>query len=187
MNTVPDRSRVRLPDISSRAYEPPADRSAVVALRKLAGFDVILRNVAGLFSDRSLRLMFLASSVRASEQQFPHLYQTMLDGAYVLDLPRVPELFISQDPQVNAMALGTDKPFIVITTGVVDLLDAEESRHLIAHERRHVLSGHAVYRTVLFHLVRLAARLAPGPFAWIGLKALSRGLGGGDRQSRVSP
>ena len=90
MNTVPDRSRVRLPDISSRAYEHPADRSALVALRKLTGFDVILRNLAGLFSDRSLRLMFLASSVRASEQQFPHLYQAMLDGAYVLDLPTRP-------------------------------------------------------------------------------------------------
>ena len=46
----------------------------------------------------------------------------MLDGAYVLDLPVVPELFISQDPLVNAMTLGTDKPFIVITTGMVDLL-----------------------------------------------------------------
>ena len=153
MNTVPDRSRVRLPDISSRAYEHPADRSALVALRKLTGFDIILRNLAGLFSDRSLRLMFLASSVRASEQQFPHLYQTMLDGAYVLDLPRVPELFISQDPRVNAMALGTDKPFIVITTGMVDLMDAEEIRFVIGHELGHVLSGHSVYRTMLFYLV----------------------------------
>ncbi|HEX7993854.1 MAG TPA: M48 family metallopeptidase, partial [Streptosporangiaceae bacterium] len=144
MNTVPDRSRVRLPDISSRAYEHPADRSALVALRKLTGFDVILRNLAGLFSDRSLRLMFLASSVRASEQQFPQLYQMLLDGAYVLDMPNVPELFISQNPLVNAMALGTDKPFIVITTGLVDLMDAEESRFVIGHELGHVLSGHSV-------------------------------------------
>jgi hypothetical protein len=80
MTTVPDRSRVRLPGISSRAYEHPADRSALVALRKLTGFDVILKNLAGLFSDRSLRLMFLASSVRASQEQFPHLYEYMRDG-----------------------------------------------------------------------------------------------------------
>ena len=53
MTTVPDRSRVRLPGISSRAYEHPADRSALVALRKLTGFDVILKNLAGLFSDRA--------------------------------------------------------------------------------------------------------------------------------------
>src|SRR5258708_23662557 len=186
MNTVPDRSRVRLPDISSRAYEHPADRSARVALRKLTGFDVIRRNLAGLFSDRSLRLMFLASSVRASEQQFPHLYQTMLDGAYVLDLPRVPELFITQDPRVNAMALGTDKPFIVITTGMVDLMDPEEIRWVIGHELGHVLSGHSVYRTMLFYLVGLASRLALVPFAWIGLKAVILGLEEWFRKSELS-
>src|SRR5450432_2851225 len=133
MTTVPDRARVRLPGISSRAYEHPADRSALVALRKLTGFDVILKNLAGLFNDRSLRLMFLASSVRASEDQFPNLYHDMLDGCYILDLPRVPELFITQTPIVNAMALGTDKPFIVINTGMVDLMDEEEIRWVIGH------------------------------------------------------
>ncbi len=186
MNTVPDRSRVRLPDISSRAYEHPADRSALVALRKLTGFDVILRNIANLFSDRSLRLLFLASSVRASDQQFPHLYQMMLDGAYVLDLPRVPELYIWQNPEVNAMALGTDKPFIVITTGLIDLMDPEETRFVIGHELGHVLSGHSVYRTMLFHLVALAARLALVPLAWIGLKAVIWGLEEWFRKSELS-
>src|SRR5258708_39333649 len=152
MNTVPDRSRVRLPDISSRAYEHPADRSALVALRKLTGFDVILKNLAGLFNDRSLRLLFLSSSVRASEQQFPHLHQMLLDGAYVLDLPQVPGLFIMQDPRVNAMALGTSKPFIVITTGMVDRMDAEEIRGVIGHALGHWLSGHGVYRPLLYYL-----------------------------------
>ena len=186
MNTVPDRSRVRLPDISSRAYEHPADRSALVALRKLTGFDVILRNLAGLFSDRSLRLLFLSSAVRASDQQFPELYQMLLDGCYVLDLPRVPELFISQDPTVNAYAIGTDKPFVVITTGMVDLMDAAEIRAVIGHELGHVLSGHTVYRTMLYYLMALAARLALVPLAWFGLKAVIWGLEEWHRKSELS-
>ena len=171
MTSVPDRSRVRLPGISSRAYEHPADRSALVALRKLSGFDALLRRLAGLFNDRSLRLMFLASSVRASEQQFPQLYQSMLDGCYILDLPTVPELFISQNPMVNAMALGADKPFIVITTGMVDLMDAEEIRFVIGHELGHVLSGHAVYRTMLYHLLNLVTRIA-----WLPIVLPARGV-----------
>jgi Zn-dependent protease with chaperone function len=171
MTSVPDRSRVRLPGISSRAYEHPADRSALVALRKLSGFDTLLRRLAGLFNDRSLRLMFLASSVRASEQQFPQLYQSLLDGCYILDLPTVPELFISQDPMVNAMALGADKPFIVITTGMVDLMDPEEIRFVIGHELGHVLSGHAVYRTMLYHLLNLVTRIA-----WLPVVLPARGV-----------
>jgi Zn-dependent protease with chaperone function len=186
MTSVPDRSRVRLPGISSRAYEHPADRSALVALRKLTGFDVLLRRLAGLFSDRSLRLMFLASGVKVSERQFPQLNEMLRDGAYILDLPTVPELFITQDGTVNAMALGSDKPFIVITTGMVNLYDAEEMRFAIGHELAHVLSGHAVYRTMLFHLINLAQRIAWMPIGSLGLRAIIWGLEEWYRKSELS-
>jgi Zn-dependent protease with chaperone function len=155
-------------------------------MRKLTGFDVLLRRLAGLFNDRSLRLMFLASSVRASPTQFPLLYQAMRDGAYVLDLPTVPELFISQNPLVNAMALGADKPFIVVTTGMVDLFDAEEMRWAIGHELGHILSGHTVYRTMLFHLIRLASRIAWMPIGYLGLRAIIWGLEEWYRKSELS-
>ncbi|MBO0770731.1 MAG: M48 family metallopeptidase [Actinobacteria bacterium] len=186
MTSVPDRARVRLPGISSRAYEHPADRSALVALRKLTGFDVLLRRLASLFSDRSLRLLFLASSVRTSAEQFPHLHELLLDGSAILDLPDVPELFISQMPIPNAMALGSDKPFIVITTGMVDLMDGEEMRFVIGHELGHVLSGHAVYRTMLFHLTRLAARMAWFAIGYIGLRVIIAGLEEWYRKSELS-
>jgi len=45
---VPDRSRRRFPQISSRAYEHPADRAALTALRKLSGFDMLLKKLSGL-------------------------------------------------------------------------------------------------------------------------------------------
>jgi Zn-dependent protease with chaperone function len=186
MTTVPDRARVRLPGISSRAYEHPADRSALVAMRKLTGFDVLLRRLAGLFNDRSLRLLFLASAVRASTDQFPDLYELLLDGSAILDLPVVPELFITQDPLPNAMTLGSDKPFIVLTTGLVDLLDPEEIRFVIGHELGHALSGHSVYRTMLFHLTRLAARLAWFAVGYIGLRVIIAGLEEWYRKSELS-
>jgi Zn-dependent protease with chaperone function len=186
MTTVPDRSRIRLPGISSRAYEHPADRSALVALRKLTGFDTILRNLSGLFNDRALRLMYLASSVRASQEQFPDLYQAMLDGCYILDLPRVPELYISQDPEVNAMALGLDKPFLVLNSSIVELMDPEEIRFIIGHELGHVLSGHTVYNTMLRNLIVLVQRLALVPFAWIGLRAVVWGLEEWSRKAEMS-
>ncbi len=186
MTTVPERSRIRLPGISSRAYEHPADRSALVALRKLTGFDTILKNLAGLFNDRALRLAFLASSVRCSPEQFPDLYQAMLDGAYILDLPSVPELYVTQTPLVNAMALGTSKPFIVLNSGLVDLMDPEEIRWVLGHELGHVLSGHTVYNTMLYNLILLAQRLALVPFAWIGLKAVIWGLEEWHRKAEMS-
>jgi Zn-dependent protease with chaperone function len=186
MTSVPDRARVRLTQISSRAYEHPADRSALVALRKLTGFDTLLKLLNGLFNERAMRLNFLASGVKVSERQFPHIHEMLRDGAYVLDMDVVPELFVTQTPLVNAMALGTNNPFIVLNTGVVDLMDAEELRFIIGHELGHVLSGHAVYRTMLYNLILLAQRIAWMPIGYIGLRAIIWGLEEWYRKSELS-
>jgi Zn-dependent protease with chaperone function len=183
---TPDRTRARFPDISSRAYEHPADRSALVAMRALSGFDAVLRRLAGMFRERSLRLMFLATAVRAGEHQFRDLHDLVRDAAYTLDLAEVPELYVIQDPQLRAMTLGVDKPFIVLSTGMLDLLDAEELRVVIGHEVGHVLSGHAVYRTMLFHLVRLTARAAWLPLGYWGLRAVVAALEEWQRKSELS-
>jgi Zn-dependent protease with chaperone function len=186
MTSVPDRARVRLTDISSRAYEHPADRSALVALRKLSGFDVLLAKLFGLINERALRLTYLAGAVKVSERQFPHIYALVRDGAYILDLPDVPEVYVMQSPLVNAMAIGRDRPFIVVTTGLVNLHDEEELRWVIGHELGHILSGHAVYRTMLLILIRLSMRIAWMPIGYLGLRAIIWGLEEWFRKSELS-
>src|SRR5260370_22614612 len=84
------------------------------------------------------------------------------------------------------MALGAAKPFMVIPTGLVDLMDPEEARFIIGHEVGHVLSGHAVYRTMLFHLIRLAARIAWMPIGYLGLRGIIWGLEEWYRKSELS-
>jgi Zn-dependent protease with chaperone function len=155
-------------------------------MRKLTGFDVLLRKLSGLFNERALRLQFLASGVRVSERQFPQIHDMVRDGAYVLDLPEIPEVFVTQNPLVNAMALGSDKPFIVINTGLVDLMDAEELRTVVGHELGHVLSGHSVYRTMLYALIQLAQRIAWMPLGYIGLRGIIWGLEEWYRKSELS-
>jgi Zn-dependent protease with chaperone function len=185
-SNTPDRSRTRFPGISSRAYEHPADRSALVALRSLSGFDTVLRRLAGLFSERAIRLMFLGGTVRASESQYRHLYDIMRDSAYILDLPEIPELYITQDPAPNAMTIGVDNPFIVLNTGLIDLLDDEELRFVVGHEVGHVLSGHAVYRTMAMILTSLGARIAWLPLGNIAIAAILMGLNEWQRKSELS-
>jgi Zn-dependent protease with chaperone function len=183
---TPDRSRVRFPGISSRAYEHPADRSALVALRSLSGFDTVLRRLSGLVSERSLRLMFLAGSVRTGHDQFRGLHDMVRDAAYILDLDDVPEMYIVQDPAPNAMTLGTDRPFIVLSTGLLDLLDDAELRSVIGHEVGHILSGHAVYRTMLEILASLGAKLAWLPLGNVGIGTIVMGLQEWQRKSELS-
>jgi Zn-dependent protease with chaperone function len=183
---TPDRARTRFPGISSRAYEHPADRSALVALRSLTGFDTVLRKLGGLISERGIRLMYLGGAVRVTDSQFHNINDMVRDAAYILDLPEVPELYVIQDPTPNAMAIGVDHPFIVLNTGLIDLLDEEELRYVVAHEVGHILSGHSVYRTMMLILTGLGSRLAWLPLGNIGLAAIIMGLKEWYRKSELS-
>ncbi|MEU6863049.1 M48 family metallopeptidase [Streptomyces sp. NPDC046876] len=183
---VPARERRRFEGISSRAYEHPADRSALVALRKLTGFDTVFKALSGLLPERSLRLLFLSDSVRVGETQFPHLYAMLRDACYVLDLEQVPQMYVQQDPKPNAMCIGLDEPIIVVTTALVELLDEEEMRAVVGHEVGHALSGHSVYRTVLLFLTNLALKVAWIPLGTVAITAIVTALREWFRKSELS-
>src|SRR3954465_2996309 len=183
---VASRQRKRFPGISSRAYEHPADRSALVALRKLTGFDTVFKALSGLLPERSLRLLFLSDSVRVSDEQFAHLNAMLRDACYILDLEKVPSMYVTMDPQPNAMCIGMDAPVIVVTTGLVELLDEEEMRAVIGHETGHALSGHSVYRTILLFLTNLALKVAWIPLGNVAITAIVTALREWFRKSELS-
>ncbi|WP_026127017.1 M48 family metallopeptidase [Nocardiopsis xinjiangensis] len=186
MANTPDRVRVRLPDLSSRAYEHPADRGALVALRSLSGFDTLVKSLFGRVSERQLRLLYLANSVRVGPTQFPELNDYLRDAAYVLDLKEVPELYVKMDPVPKAMAIGRKRPFLVMSTGLFDLLDAEEKRFVIGHEVGHILSGHAIYRTLLLLLVWIAQKIMWIPLGALAIQAILVALKEWHRKSELS-
>jgi len=102
-----------------------------------------------------------------------------------LDWSERPELFVSQTPFVNAGAFGMDKPFIVINSGALHLLDDDEMRSLLAHELGHVMSGHALYRTILILILNVS--FASLPFlAGIALLPIRIGLLEWYRKSELS-
>jgi Zn-dependent protease with chaperone function len=178
--------RVTFPGISSRAYEHPADRAALVALRSVPGFDVLIKGMFGFFSERRLRMMFLGSAVRVDERQFPAVHAMFVDAARILDIEKPPELYVSQDPLVNAWTLGLDHPFIVVSTGTLDLLDDEELRVVLGHELGHALSGHALYSSVLFSLMRITGVGSFIPLGQLGLRAIITALKEWYRKAELS-
>jgi Zn-dependent protease with chaperone function len=170
------RRRVVLTGINSRAWEHPADRGALAALRELRGFDDVLKALSGLWNERALRLEYLGSAIRVDDRQYPRVYRLFAEAAATLDVTELPELFVQYDRSINGMCIGMSKPFIVVNSGSLELLDDEELRCLLGHEIGHLLSGHAVYRTMAIILHDWAARLAWLPVGSLALRAISAGL-----------
>lgn len=154
------RPRVTLPQIAAVSWEHPADRAALQALRAVPGVDEVIRKVLALLGgERGVRLLFQGNAVRVGPSQFPKLWHLHTEACTTFDWPTVPELYVSQTPFFNAGAYGIDEPFIVLHSAAIELLDDDELRALLAHELGHVMSGHALYRTIaaILALVSLGA------------------------------
>jgi Zn-dependent protease with chaperone function len=173
---MPVRRPVVLTGISSRAWEHPADRGALTALRELRGFDDVLKALNGLWNERAWRLEFLGSAIKVSERQYPAVHRAFASAAATLDIRELPELYVAPDRSLNGMCIGMAQPFIVIHHGAVELLDEDELRALLGHELGHLLSGHAVYRTMLHILTGWIVSLSWLPVGSLVLRAIVAAL-----------
>jgi Zn-dependent protease with chaperone function len=153
----------RLLEISSKAYEHPADRAATAALQSIPMLDVVVRKLIEFGYERALRQELLAGSVRLGSDQLSAAW-AMHRAAYArLDMEVVPELYLTQFPIANAAAIGSERPMVLINSRTVELLDEEELRTVLAHEAGHVLSDHTMYRTALLILLLAGASLMRMP------------------------
>jgi Zn-dependent protease with chaperone function len=183
--TLDEDGRVILTGISSRAFEHPADRTALTAMRAVPGFDQLLRVASGMLRERQYRLVYLSSAVRVDERQFGDLHALLGEACVVLDAER-PELYVFNDPKPNAITLGVDKPFIAMSSGMYELTDTDERRFILAHELGHAMSGHALYQSLLLHLLNLVGAFGWIPAGGLGLRALVAALREWQRKAELS-
>ncbi len=150
-----------LTQISPTAWEHPADRAALNTLRAIPGFDEVVKKIAAFFGERGARHLFLADAVRIGPKQRPKLWALYQEVLETMDWPEQPQLYVTQTPMVNAGAVGFDKPFIIMNSGTLGLLDREERRTILGHELGHIMSGHSTYRTIALILLMIGVRNLP--------------------------
>ncbi|MGF1457900.1 MAG: M48 family metallopeptidase [Leptolyngbyaceae cyanobacterium] len=130
------------PGISRDAFRHPLDAQAEAALRAFPGFDLVARKFVEFMYERPQFVSLMGNNVQVGPQQYSTLYHMFRECVQALDVQPEPTLFVAQNPQVNAYAIGEDHPCIVVHTGLLDLLSEEEIRTVIAHELGHVKCGH---------------------------------------------
>ncbi len=156
-----------LTGIDPRSWEHPADRAALNALRRIPGFDEVLRKLFGFFGERPLRLAFQANAVQVTPTQFPRVHGLYAQVRRTLDVEADYPVFVTQDPTFNAAAYGMEKPFILVHSALVARFDDDELRFILGHELGHIMSGHVLYNTMM----RLLVQLAGMGFPLVGLAA----------------
>lgn len=157
MTTAP-ATKKKFPRLSSAAFEHPADRAALDAVKKIPLLDKVFAKLMELGAERVLRIMLMGRAVHVTNKQCPKIYKLYKEACDILDIAE-PDLFIISNPVPNAMTLGFERPLIILHSGLVDLLAEDELMAVLGHELGHVKAGHTLYKTIAYVLIAVLAEL----------------------------
>ena len=148
----------KFPNLDKDRYVHPADRKALAALKAIPGMDSAVKKLLAVTGESAIRVIFTASAVKVTPQQCPDLYAKLQVACTTLGVD-MPELFVQQNPVVNAFTGGVERPIIVLYSQLIERLDDEEVLAVLAHEVGHIHSGHVLYLTAA-RLIEFLAKTA---------------------------
>ena len=146
-DTLADPRYVQLIDgLQAADFQHPMDKRASDARALFAPLEWGMRQAFSTFVEDAVFLENIASGVLVGPQQLPELHAMLLESCRLLSLPTAPDLYIKQSPYPNAYTLAVQgrRPFVVVTTSLLDLLDPIETQAVIAHELGHLKCEHSL-------------------------------------------
>jgi Zn-dependent protease with chaperone function len=185
-----DEPHKKFANLDKYSYIHPLDSRALAALKNIPGIDTALKKLLEWTGDSAIRVIFTASAVKVTPKQCPDLYYKLQVACTTLGVD-MPELFIQQNPIVNAFTGGVKRPVIVLYSQLIERLNDEEVLAVIAHEVGHIHAEHVLYITAA-RLIELAAtsalRAAPiaGIIAELFTLAMSSALLAWARRAELS-
>lgn len=125
----------------------PEDAAALRQLENIPGFPTLVKKFYALGYEKLLYGTNMASSIRLSETQLPELYNLLPPICRFLGITE-PEFYLEMNPMPNAYTFGDTKIFIKVTSGLVEMLNEDEIKAVIAHECGHILCRHVLYHNM---------------------------------------
>ena len=146
----------------------------------LASIVWLIMNLVAFFQGDQVFLS-VSKAKKLERSDHPRLFNTVEEMTIASGLPKMPDIYIIDEPAPNAFAMGRDpnKAAIAVTSGLLQRLNRDELQGVIAHE-----IGHIKNRDVLLMVISgitMGAIVMLADFALIYL--ILGGAGGGRRSS----
>ena len=108
----------------------------------------ILMNFGSYFlSDKIVLMMYRAKE--ANEKEYPELYKTVREVSHLANVP-MPKVYLIPTNTPNAFATGRNPKHAVVavTEGILQLLNKDELKGVIAHEFAHIKNRDILIQTI---------------------------------------
>lgn len=146
-------ARVRLSQLSYKAFSYPGDEQALESVKKIPGVNKLFHWIIDNFLEEYIHLNQLYTSTRVNPESYPSLHGLVREGCEVLDCP-FPEVFVAYNPQYNASTSGVDRVYVSLNSYLVEDFSEEELLFILGHEMGHIKAGHVLYSTVARFIVQ---------------------------------
>lgn len=89
----------------------------------------------------------LSGARKINPQDHQKLYNVIEEMKIASGLPKIPDVYLIDDPAPNAFATGRspDKASLAVTSGLLELLDRSELQGVIGHEMGHIVNRDILY------------------------------------------
>jgi len=141
----------------------------------------LIMTLLGYFQGDSI-LLATAGAKKISHDDHPRLYNIVEEMRIASGLPKTPDIYIIDDPSLNAFATGRDpnKAAVAITSGLLKQLNRDELQGVMAHEISHIKNKDVLLMAMTSVLLGTIVMIS-----WYGSRIMIYG-GGGSRRSSSS-
>jgi Zn-dependent protease with chaperone function len=157
-----------LPGLTAAEFQHASDALATDALKRVPGLEKVMAKILEYGLERLYYIDNVASNLRVTPAMFGRLHRCLTWACKILDVAE-PELYVTLDPVPNAFTYGHTRPFITLTSGLVDLMSDEELFFIIGHEVGHIKAGHVLYGTIARNIAAVVELIGQ---ATLGIGAL---------------
>lgn len=124
-------------------------------------FAMLMNGIMYFFSDKIVLNMYNAQPL--PEDSFGHIHAIIEELTDTIKIPK-PKLWLVKSAQANAFATGRNpsNASVALTTGILEILDADELKGVLAHELSHIANRDILISTIAATLASIIGYFAYG-------------------------
>ena len=103
-----DRNKRILTGLDHSQYEHPFDQKALSALENTPGLGLVGNFITKHTIEKIYTVQYTGSNLKVTNDNYPKIYEYLQYTCQILDMPKIPDLYINWGYSINAFTVGSE-------------------------------------------------------------------------------